>query len=570
MILTKRGNCVLAIMLFIAAGLHAQNNSGASFMSLLENARKASTERKWKESVQLWQQIVAINPVHGAYHGQLGDAAYNSMDYPLSIKSYEQQIALGHNRTEIAAYNIACCYALMGDKKNALSWLDRSFRMGYSDFAFAQKDSDLKSLHGDPEFENLVLRIDPSKLNRIEGWRYDLDVLQREIDRKAIKGDQFDPALIRGQINSLKERVPKLTDNEIVLEIIKIMRNLNDGHSWAMPPFESLDFKMTLPLLFYQFKEGLYIIAGDPKYKDIMGSQVTEYAGIPVEKFAGIFDPYISRDNQMSVLTKVPYLLRVPAGLKTLKFIKDASSVDLKLTDIKGNKRTVAVKADTTQPIIWNVLPAPDGWINFPETLTTPMPLYLKDMRTFHWWELMPDKKTVYCQINRIRNAPNQTFSQLAERLFNYIDSAKAEKLVIDLRWNNGGNTMLVMPLIDAIIRHPEINKTGNLFVITGRRTYSAAQNLSTYLERFTNPIFVGEPTGSSPNFVGEEEPLFLPYSKTPINVSDLYWQSSFPFDKRTWIAPLLYTPPSFEYFKSNRDPALEAIQEYIKPGRGF
>ena len=176
----------------------------------------------------------------------------------------------------------------------------------------------------------------------------------------------------------------------------------------------------------------------------------------------------------------------------------------------------------------------------------------------------------MYCQINRIRNAPNLNFSQFAEALFRSIDSAGAEKLVIDLRWNNGGNTMLVMPLINAIIQHPNINKRGNLFIITGRRTYSAAQNLSTYLERFTNPIFVGEPTGSSPNFVGEEEPLFLPYSRMPINVSDLYWQSSMPTDRRTWIAPLLYTPPSFEYFKVNRDPALEAIVDYSKPGKGF
>jgi hypothetical protein len=129
---------------------------------------------------------------------------------------------------------------------------------------------------------------------------------------------------------------------------------------------------------------------------------------------------------------------------------------------------------------------------------------------------------------------------------------------------------MLVMPLIDSIIRRPDLNKRGNLYVIIGRRTYSAAQNTSTYLERFTNPIFVGEPTGSSPNFVGEEEPLILPYSKTIINVSDLYWQASWPFDKRTWIAPLLYTPPSFEYFKSNRDPAMEAIMEYIPVRKAF
>ena len=176
----------------------------------------------------------------------------------------------------------------------------------------------------------------------------------------------------------------------------------------------------------------------------------------------------------------------------------------------------------------------------------------------------------VYCQLNKILNARGQTFGEFVQRLFRFYDSTRAEKLVIDMRWNNGGNTGLVMPLIDSIIRRPDLNRRGNLFVIIGRRTYSAAQNTSTYLERFCNPIFVGEPTGSSPNFVGEEEPLILPYSKTVINVSDLFWQSSWPTDRRNWIAPQLYTPPSFEYFRANRDPAMEAIVEYVKAGKAF
>jgi hypothetical protein len=263
-------------------------------------------------------------------------------------------------------------------------------------------------------------------------------------------------------------------------------------------------------------------------------------------------------------------MLRAPEYVKTKKYIRDAGSVDLKIVDIKGNERTVNVKADSTQPNIWNTLPNPASWVNLSQTLPEKVPLYLKDMGTAHWWELIAEKKLVYCQVNKILNAPDQSFAQFVQRLFRFYDSTHAEKLVIDMRWNNGGNTMLVMPLIDSIIRRPDLNKRGNLYVIIGRRTYSAAQNTSTYLERFTNPIFVGEPTGSSPNFVGEEEPLILPYSKTIINVSDLYWQSSWPFDKRKWIAPLLYTPPRFEYFKSNRDPAMEAIMDYISAGKAF
>jgi hypothetical protein len=128
------------------------------------------------------------------------------------------------------------------------------------------------------------------------------------------------------------------------------------------------------------------------------------------------------------------------------------------------------------------------------------------------------------------------------------------------MRWNNGGNTFLSQPLLHGLIANKKINQRGKLFVIIGRRTFSAAQNTATFIERHTKATFVGEPTGSSPNFIGEETPFILPYNKVLVNVSDLYWQSSWPMDYRTWIAPQIYAPPTFALYRVNRDPALEAI----------
>ena len=98
------------------------------------------------------------------------------------------------------------------------------------------------------------------------------------------------------------------------------------------------------------------------------------------------------------------------------------------------------------------------------------------------------------------------------------------------------------------------------MFVIIGRLTFSAAQNIATALEEHTDATFVGEPTGSRPNFIGETIPFELPVSKLRVNVADLYWQTGYPMDHRPWIAPQLYTPPTFDSFARNQDPALAAV----------
>ena len=81
-----------------------------------------------------------------------------------------------------------------------------------------------------------------------------------------------------------------------------------------------------------------------------------------------------------------------------------------------------------------------------------------------------------------------------------------------------------------------------------------------TAIDRETNAIFVGEPTGSRPNFIGESLYFELPYSKVLANAADLFWQTSWPWDHRTWIAPDLYVPPTFAAFSRNQDPAMDAI----------
>jgi TolB-like protein/Flp pilus assembly protein TadD len=53
-------------------------------------------------------------------------------------------------------YNLACCYALMGESDHALDCLERANLRGMSIAEWAQNDSDLASLHDDPRFQALM------------------------------------------------------------------------------------------------------------------------------------------------------------------------------------------------------------------------------------------------------------------------------------------------------------------------------------------------------------------------------------------------------------------------------
>jgi tetratricopeptide (TPR) repeat protein len=113
---------------------------------------------------------------------------------------------------------------------------------------------------------------------------------------------------------------------------------------------------------------------------------------------------------------------------------------------------------------------------------------------------------------------------------------------------------------VTGLIKCEKINQLGKLFVILGRRTFSACQNLVNELENYTEATFVGEPTGENVNFFGDNRTVRLPNSDLSVRLSYLWWQDKDPRDKRPFTPPHLAVDLSFADYIANRDPVYEAI----------
>jgi len=546
----------------------AEPDPPTSVLDLVRQAQAKATAREWAEAAALWDRVVRLNPVQPSYWYSLADARYQAKDYKAAIPAYQKAADLGGPMmgAYFAIYNIACCHALAGDKEAAVRELARALELGFPNLGHPARDPDLASVRDDPRVIDLLGLKDVSKMSRDEGWRYDLSILAREVRRKGfnprlsvhrpVTVEQFD-----AKVRELDAAIPKLTDGQVILGLMKLMVFLEDGHTAVWPVGDHPLFRAGLPLRMFWFEEGLFVTAADPRHKDLLGAQVLKLDGRPIDEVFEALDPYVNRDRGNAIKPKVslPYMVRALGLLHAAGLTKSADRVTLAVRDLSGQARDVVVEADTKEPEIWNKLPAPASWVTFASTLKDP-PRYVRHMDKAQWFEYLPEQKAVYFQFNKVLNGKEETLAQFTERLLKFLDENDVEKLVIDMRWNNGGNTFLGHPLLLGLIANKKVNQRGRLFVLIGRRTYSAAQNMATYFERYTNATFVGEPTGSSPNAIGEEAPVTLPYSKVMANVSHLFWQGTWPQDQRKWLAPQIYVPPTWADFRAGRDRALEAV----------
>jgi hypothetical protein len=552
----------IAVLVVAHAVMVARESRSDTYLELVNRAGERSQAEDWAAAGPLWERVVEINPTVASFWYALGTARLNAREYRKAIPALEKARALGAGSINFKpSYDIARAFGLLGEKEPTLQWLERALDDGFRSRERIRTDDAFALLRDDPRFKKLANDLDRAGMSRAEGWRSDLSFLQTEVERMQYKPfRKVSQAEFEDEVRTLSDEIETLTDNQIRVRIMRLMATIGAGHTGCYPDMVP-GWTKTVPLQFELYREGIYIISADSTHADLVGAQVLRFGGHPAERVIEALDPTISQDNSQGLWRSGGSAMRFPQILNGLGLLPDAERIPLTIRDTKGKQRKVTVAAVPTDPQFNRIVGHP-RWATAYEKAPGPLPLYLRDRRKFYWFESMPDGKSVYCQFNSVSDGTTETLSGFVDRLFEYIAANHIEKLIIDMRWNNGGNSKLLPPLIAGLIRS-DVNRNGHLFVIVGRYTYSAAMNAATLIERFTNATFVGEPTPSSPNFVGESNIVTLPYSRTSVSISDLYWQSSWPTDRRTWIAPFLYAPPSFEAYKTKHDPAMEAILTY-------
>ena len=309
----------------------AQEKGFAAYQETVHQAEAKMLAQEWSEAAALWEKVTAMNPYLGNNWKQLALTRLRAKDYRKAITAYEKMIELGVEYSFNAAYSIARCYALMGEKETALRWIERSLDMGLRNLKGLQDEQDFASLRDDERFKRLAALADTSKMTRDEGWRYDLWLLARELKR--IHYDLFSKIPkqdFEAYVAKLNGEIPRLTDRQIEVGFMKLMRMAGDGHTRITPVYARGDGRRGALVQFYLFTEGLYVTAADPKYSELVGAQVLQFGERTVEQVIESLEQIISRDNAIWIKLIAPTLMAYPQILNGLGLIPSSEALPLR------------------------------------------------------------------------------------------------------------------------------------------------------------------------------------------------------------------------------------------------
>lgn len=352
-------------------------------------------------------------------------------------------------------------------------------------------------------------------------------------------------------VSQLAEEIPNLNDEQVIVRMMRIIASIGDGHTRAYPEAEPLNYP-SLPLEMRWLDDDLIVIAASPEYERAIGTKVVEIGGHPVPDVQEAVAPLIAADNEMELLNNSPVYIAMPALLYGLDLIPQKDRVTFRFESGDGTRFDLElIPASQTE-----------SFTSIYDKFGVPQPLYERDRRSFYWVQYIPDANIVYVQYNVCAEEEDKPFEYFKEEVFSLIDGHPGSRLVLDLRFNGGGNEAVLNPFIKAIQARPALAARGSLFVIIGRGTYSSALQNAITLKQDTRAILVGEPTGGKPNHYGEVRYFNLPNAGLLVQYSTRYWLN-YPGSDPLTLEPDIPAISTMSDLLAGRDPALEAVMQY-------
>jgi hypothetical protein len=377
-----------------------------------------------------------------------------------------------------------------------------------------------------------------------DAWREDLRYLAAELPRRHVNAfHTVSREAFADEVSKLDAAVPRLSADEIVVGMMRTVALVGDGHTHLDLPPNSPRYAIEL----HWFGKELRVVAAGAPHHSLVGARVLGIGSTALADLMNLTTQLVPRgETEGRTRFAAAMQLTSPEVLHGLGVISDRRQAPFVMENAARGVFTLMLS------------PArPGDFSSWRMAGGEKQPLYLQRLNEPWWTEFLPETQTVYFSFTAYPQEAE--FRERAAALGRVLDESRARRLVIDLRRNQGGDFQrfraLLLPVIES---RPAINRAGGLFVIIGPGTFSAAGVNALDLRKRARAILAGAPAGIRPNHYGDHGDFRLPNSGLRVSYSTRYHQFGAETDLE--IAPDKLIAPTWEEFRSGRDPVMEWI----------
>jgi hypothetical protein len=426
----------------------------------------------------------------------------------------------------------------------------------------------------------------PKPRSVAEAQRHDLDYLRKflTLDWSYTPATRAEASAV---IDQTAAKLP-LPRPEFELAVARVVALADNGHTnvWMSPRADRLN---RLPLRFFYFADGLYAVRALPQAKDALGKKVVAVDGHPIEEVRRVMNQYAGGTQEERDM-RLPFAVEAPQLLHAAGVANADDRLTLTLEDVHGTRTDMAIEAlppDAKAVSIWpfgqlqprDIPKTSKDWIPALRGAADNMLLFANPPHPF-FMQALPRQHAFYIRYNANRGTdadPIEAFDDKAEAA---LLAAKPEIVIIDMRFNGGGDYTMTAPFMRNI---PLKLSNAKFYVLEGSDTFSAGMTSSAFLKQAggARTVFAGSRPGDRIRFHAEGNDFCMPFSgictSARTAIHDYSTTHCRPLNEcfaLNWFYPVaiktfepdILAPLTYAALSKGHDPALEAIF----PGQGY
>lgn len=410
----------------------------------------------------------------------------------------------------------------------------------------------------------------PAPVDRIAGWRGDIGVIREQFLQRDLSYTPDERAAALAILSRLDADAPELTDQEIVAGFAQVAAATHNAHTRAYL-LRNRGWWRRYPIRIWPFADGWRVIAVQPGYESLLGVKLTRIGGRDIESAERAVRPLFA-GNDAWARYMATYSLTSPDAMLGMHVI-DRDTVAFEGRGAHGQVSVAVapmpfVRRDGPEESWWYLAPRDPAWRHVLDDRS--VPTFLAESASNYLFRRCT-RDTLYVQFFRAQDASGESLRDFGARLLDAIESDPPRKMVIDMRFNTGGNLQLALPFFTALANAPIAQRERGLYAISGISTFSAGITPIVQLRQDTRVTIVGEGPGDDLDFWSEGGNVPLPYSGILMHFADrMHTYSRETHDLPSNLLYLNYDVESaapdvrtrwrWRDYIAGRDPSLEAI----------
>ena len=372
-------------------------------------------------------------------------------------------------------------------------------------------------------------------------WHEDLQFLAVELPKRHANAFFLLPrAKFDAEIAALDARLDTANSDEIFVGLQRIVKSIGDGHTgMGTPPPD----RRVMPIGIARFGGDFRIVTIGPGLDKALGARIVAIGGVPID------DVW----QRVLTLTSQGELMELRESDALIYLARGYALHGLDVTPDR-NHAVYTLKDDAGQIFNMDIAGLKPGESVKMKSGYSDAALRFQNTDDPFWCKNLAEQHAIYCGWHSYQDLKTK-----AAAMFALIESAKPEKLIIDMRDNGGGdNTVGDAELVKPIKARADLNARGRLYVLIGPQTFSAAMNNAAQFQDETKAILAGETIGEKPNSYQEPRQFRLPNSHLVVRASTLWYV--FRKTGPNKVAPEKEIIPTWDDVKNGRDPVMDWV----------